>query len=84
MATRRVTLKRVYELAKKNEGFLDAVLRNPEKALAKEGLSLSEKDLAALRRWLRKVYKISGRNLVRLLMIPAKVERIYPWPKSLP
>jgi hypothetical protein len=76
---RRVTLRKVYEVATWDQAFLEALLINPEKALAQVGCSLSKKDLAALRRWLKKVFRIKGKNLVRLLMMPMK-SKIYPWP----
>lgn len=77
--TRTVTLGQVYDLAKWDEAFFEAVLANPKKALAAEGCELPAADLKALENWLKKSKKIKGRDLLRLLMEPVR-GKTYPWP----
>jgi hypothetical protein len=76
---RTVTLGQVYDLAKWDEVFLGAVLTNPKEALAAEGCKLTPADLKALEEWLKKVQRITGRDLLLLLLEPVR-GKTYPWP----
>jgi hypothetical protein len=80
MAARRRTLQQLYRIARRDRRFFDALLKNPRTALAKKEISLSPADLRKLEKALRKVYKISARDLTAIL-ITGKVT-VRPWPTT--
>jgi len=81
MAKRRITLQKLYRIARRDRRFFDALLKNPRTAIAKRGLSLSPGDLRRLQRAFRKVYKIKGKDLAGI-MVQGRVS-IRPWPAAL-
>lgn len=80
MSQHRTTLAKLFGMVKKDRRLLDAVLQDPEKALSVKGLSLSSTDLQALKRWLKKTYKIPGKRLAKMLVNYARGNTKPPWP----
>jgi hypothetical protein len=81
-AVKKITTITLFQKAKRDPDFLNALLRDPGRALAKKGLTLSPKDLKWLKRAFKKVYKINGKRLVRMLVEGKNGEEItMPWPK---
>ncbi len=79
MALRRISFQKLYRLARRDPRFFNALLRDPEKALKAKGFYLTKGDLQRLERSLRKVYKISGKQLARIL-VEGRKGIIIPWP----
>jgi hypothetical protein len=90
---KKVTLKSVYLLALDKKKFLNALLKDPEKALYGARLRLSPGDLKKLKRLLRSAkgktlarmlttrYRVLGRDLVRFMMTGGAVPKVTkPWP----
>jgi len=90
---KKVTLKTVYLLALDKKKFLNALLKNPEKALYRAGLILSPGDFKKLNRlvkskrgkalpgMLARRYKIKGSDLSRFLLTCGNVPAVAkPWP----
>jgi hypothetical protein len=92
MPLRKITLQKLYPLARKDQRFFNALLKDPSRALAAKGMTLSPKDLKTLKQSLKKVYKISGKRLVKILVegdrgkqiiIPWPGKRTPPWPSKI-
>ena len=89
MALRRITMRQLYQLAKKDRKFFNALLRDPKKALKANGLSLSPKELRALQGALKKVFAINGKRFARSFVLgtplippwPRLKSKLPPWPK---
>jgi len=82
MALKRITLKRITlkQLARKfkrNPRLFVNVLKSPKMGLKAKHLTLSEKDMKKLQRWLRRVYCMSGK---KLLMVYQTLKRKDDWP----
>jgi hypothetical protein len=79
MALRRITMQQLYQMAKRDRKFFNALLRDPGKALAGKKVSLSPKNLQTFQRSLRRVYKISGKTFARSIVLDKPL--IVQWPK---
>ena len=79
MALRRISFPKLYRLARRDPRFFNALLRDPERALKAKGFYLTRGDLQRLKRSLRKVYKVSGKKIARLL-VQGQSGVIIPWP----
>jgi hypothetical protein len=84
MPPRKITLPQLFRLAGKDKRFFDAVLSNPRKALQAKKVTLAPEDLRSLERSLRKVYKISGKDLAKIFLTATSGphpwgKRIIPW-----
>ena len=68
-------------MARRDRKFFQAILKNPRKALEAKGKRLSPSDMKKLERALKKVYRMNGKDLARVLVlgqIPWPIRR--PWP----
>lgn len=82
MALRKITLAKLFSLARKDKELFNAVLRNPAKALEQRGFVLSPGDLKDLEQSLKKVYKISGKRLAAIMTQHARMTGP-PWPMKM-
>lgn len=78
MMLRRITLRQLTRMVKKNRNFFVDVLTSPQKALAEKHLTLSPVDLRKLQRWLRRRHCITGKKFAMVLL---KVKKIDDWPQ---
>ena len=78
MALRKISFQKLYRLVRRDAGFFNALLRDPEKALKARGWYLTKSDLQRLKRALRKVYRINGKQIARFLVQGRT--GVFPWP----
>ena len=69
MPLRRTTLRAVIIRAINNKNFLNALLKNPQKALTKAGLMLSANDLKRLRALFKSRKALTGKQFLRIINI---------------
>jgi hypothetical protein len=83
----KTTLEQVYRKAYKDPMFLNALIRNPERALAIRRMSLSSADLKKLKSLVRTKFKITGKKVLRVIAYckstkPGGDPPPPPWPKE--
>ena len=78
MILRTITLKQLYRMARRDARFFNRLVKDPRRTLLAKGVALSPKSMRRLEQGLKKVYRLSGREFAKLLMLGAVKPR--PWP----
>jgi hypothetical protein len=82
MVRHTVTLQQLYRKVRRDRKFFDALIKSPRAALKQRGLMLTDKDLHTLESLLRRVYKVSAKDIGGILADGRLTLR--PWPAFRP
>lgn len=82
----KVTLKQVHRRASRDKRFLNALMRNPNKALKSAKLALSASDMNKLKTLLKKASRVQTKELGEFLQYVDRIGKDiappppWPWP----